>query len=1145
MFNNSFALGSLDPSGAAATWRARLSGNTKNLFTSASSAAEYRFQGNQPKIQNSYNYKQRVSAGIRGVAFDQQNDDNYWRSKQIQPTINRPLGSGIRQAALINEGIYNINPIAGTNAFGGGVVSRASGLNPTNYSLATSDDIEDRLRAHAVPANDPMSAEFAKSLPAGQKLDPGNVEGDAMVNTFASDNSIARNAKTQAWDSKLFPAEALDEDINYDGAQPFGTPGNTSLEYVRKASIRQINEQVSNKTTNDILTNYRNAFKRNLQFRAQRLGGPEMINQNVNPVARVPSAGGGSSTSGGDSNSKRGDGRGNTDFYNQREADILGSEQISAFAVANSIAPATATKHVSVPKGKGNKRQKATTNTDILTNNEDPSYNSNTTRLKDENNSDTQGFFSMASNMVSGIAQSVTTGIFSAISSYAETKSKSPLSKPAVRLSEDAYKQQFDNTFDQSYEETPTKYGQATRPYDFGDDSPSPSGGGGIVTARERSNFNGLSPSMQKLIGDYVNSDEPVDNACGNMCMNILETASSVQEAKEQLYMAAIMYEEQRENLVPDSAKQVTSSFLQMENIATNFTQLFDSNASNVPLGASSKMAVDSVDVLNQVSDATSSFAQKTGGGQYFYTNPTPPRRSRYFTEDQMARIQAQKGEKTPPKRVKEKLDEEPSAPQLGRIGITHGLPMNSHGEEGKLIVSTDQSLDSLRARLFDSYPPLAAVVTKSPKKQSFVTPAPLTKPGVLKPVDSIIQQYGGGSVSSQSGVKFDLKNIADSIYVKTDQKPDLVLTSGNVSNDYASRADLRNTNNNSVGSVGNATTDNLNSYKTSVSKKVGGSALRISALNSAPESNVVFTENVNVRAVNESIRGTMRRSELNNSAGNQQSLESASARNLFESNNTIARPAARYASDTNPDHQSTSNVSTRNSIGLNVQSQKSAENQAKQKLGRNFGTLSTILEEELNESIGNSAVRAIKQSINRLPSASAMAIEANDKSMVDLTAKLVNDFTSLATDLSQDMELSTMDEGYDVQRLSETRMNRIMSTILPLTKAIAQSPNPAENFGKVADIFNEVERRHNLGDARLHLELDKTVPYRLTSVVSGGSRRAVSTPNYKLIQVGAVTNSVVKGIESSLKRKTMTYDKQELGNYMAGEALDVTRRIV
>jgi hypothetical protein len=262
MFNNSFALGSLDPSGAAATWRARLSGNTKNLFTSASSAAEYRFQGNQPKIQNSYNYKQRVSAGIRGVAFDQQNDDNYWRSKQIQPTINRPLGSGIRQAALINEGIYNINPIAGTNAFGGGVVSRASGLNPTNYSLATSDDIEDRLRAHAVPANDPMSAEFAKSLPAGQKLDPGNVEGDAMVNTFASDNSIARNAKTQAWDSKLFPAEALDEDINYDGAQPFGTPGNTSLEYVRKASIRQINEQVSNKTTNDILTNYRNAFKR-------------------------------------------------------------------------------------------------------------------------------------------------------------------------------------------------------------------------------------------------------------------------------------------------------------------------------------------------------------------------------------------------------------------------------------------------------------------------------------------------------------------------------------------------------------------------------------------------------------------------------------------------------------------------------------------------------------------------------------------------------------------------------------------------------------------------------------------------------------------------------------------------------------------
>ncbi len=175
------------------------------MYTPASTAAEYRFQGNQPKIQNAYNYKKQVITGIHGLPFDQQNDDRYWQTKQILPNILRPLGSGIKNAAIINEGVYNINPIAGTNNFGGSDISLASGTNPTNYSIVNTTDIEDRLRAHAVPANDPLSAEYAVRLAPDAQMNPNSVEGDPMLNTFRSDESIMRNAASQIYDENLMP----------------------------------------------------------------------------------------------------------------------------------------------------------------------------------------------------------------------------------------------------------------------------------------------------------------------------------------------------------------------------------------------------------------------------------------------------------------------------------------------------------------------------------------------------------------------------------------------------------------------------------------------------------------------------------------------------------------------------------------------------------------------------------------------------------------------------------------------------------------------------------------------------------------------------------------------------------------------------
>jgi hypothetical protein len=209
-WSQSMILGVLDPSGAAATWRAYYSHNRKNIITASSSSAEFRTTGEPISMNNRFNYKKNVSAGTRGTAFDQQDDDNYWQSKQMQPLILRPLGSGIRNAMLINEGESHTNPIAGTNDFSGGMVSRASGMNPMNYTLVDSNDISDRLRANTVSANDPLSAQYALSLSQGQKMDPNNIEGNAMLNTFQSEESAVRQSKTQLINSELFASQDVD-----------------------------------------------------------------------------------------------------------------------------------------------------------------------------------------------------------------------------------------------------------------------------------------------------------------------------------------------------------------------------------------------------------------------------------------------------------------------------------------------------------------------------------------------------------------------------------------------------------------------------------------------------------------------------------------------------------------------------------------------------------------------------------------------------------------------------------------------------------------------------------------------------------------------------------------------------------------------
>lgn len=194
-----------DPSGAAATWRAHLYKKKSDIYTPESSNAEYRQQGNQPRVNNAFNYKKKDVSGVHGQPDGVQMDFLYWQNKEMLPNIRLPLGKGFE--AIVRENQYDTNPIAGTNLLSGLVVSKASGFNPTNFSLAGNPlDIEDRVRMGAVPAKDPMSAQYAMSLLRGQAIDLSEAnqgEGDALSNTYQSEAQRARAARAQGYQTDL------------------------------------------------------------------------------------------------------------------------------------------------------------------------------------------------------------------------------------------------------------------------------------------------------------------------------------------------------------------------------------------------------------------------------------------------------------------------------------------------------------------------------------------------------------------------------------------------------------------------------------------------------------------------------------------------------------------------------------------------------------------------------------------------------------------------------------------------------------------------------------------------------------------------------------------------------------------------------
>lgn len=114
-------------------------------------------------------------AGIPGQANYSRSMDTLYQAKEMAPPLIRPMTKNT--PLIVSEASRAINPIAGGNYFSDLMVTKATGLNPTNYSLLGNDDIRDRLLAHNVAASNPLSPEYALAI-AGDGFVKPNIPFD-------------------------------------------------------------------------------------------------------------------------------------------------------------------------------------------------------------------------------------------------------------------------------------------------------------------------------------------------------------------------------------------------------------------------------------------------------------------------------------------------------------------------------------------------------------------------------------------------------------------------------------------------------------------------------------------------------------------------------------------------------------------------------------------------------------------------------------------------------------------------------------------------------------------------------------------------------------------------------------------------------
>ena len=1180
MFNNSYQLGSLDPSGAAATWRASLSKNRGNLFTSASSAAEYRFQGNQPKIQNAYNYKKRVVTGIRGVAFDQQADDKYWQSKQIQPTINRPLGAGIRQAMLINEGIYNINPIAGTNSFGGGVVSRASGLNPTNYSISTSDDIEDRLRAHAVPASDPMSAEFAKALPQGQKLDPGNVEGDAMVNTFASDQSIARNAKTQVWDSNLFPADNEEDDGSGD-ANPFQDKANTSLEYIRKASISKVNEELSNKTVNDILAGYRNAFNRNYREKLRMHGMGDWVEQAANPVNQAGSSksskssegkgfGSDGSGGGGGGGGSFSDGRSKEpeNFFDPNIAKTLGSETKSAYQVANYFSPAP--KHIAMY---GSSRNTITSESDSLTNRTPPSFSNSSTPLKENPNDKTfygtpdsffsnsedddinddiaQGFFHTASSVVHAVASTLGGfGQYFAPSESKEEESSYEEGSTFDQMSQDSSEMSYEDIHNDSGQGSPQPIAPPRRGYD---PNRSPDAGGGAPRIPVQEDV--LPPDLKDFFIESERSPNPVQKSIANVGIRVLEKTRSPKKALEAMYYTSkVISDTPTAQLRRDSDafKQQFESRIQtfgqlkdkFQNLIVRkplFPETIESKEidTNMHRGHMNTQAFGRVEnnggrMVNHGHRVTFQETLPRGdqvGGEFETFNARdslPLHQMRQNTKQVREAFENQdlplSSYETPTKNdfvnsVASQFPGQSRDPNVSAKDIISKFGKKPSPKKSSPMIRQTPIASNLTTMRGSELNATTAMVSKkgpSPQK-SFMTVSQLEATKTIAP-----QPKPAGFLGKAGDTHID--QFFAERGINTDNVGVGSITSHKPSKqlgDIRTQEGLRKT------FVGDSKVDSKQTWNAS---RISNETAR-----NNPESNYEFG-GAETKLYDESKLLSV--SQLASGGGGKLPAASMAALPIFANgSHTVVRTSSSLAKTTNYQAQSTSNLLPSNNTGYQGLVEGAVADESALKLKSSSAEVNAFLEKLIPDFKRKDLDRRAQLSASINASQAAL----NDTVIGDLTSKFINDYIRLSRNFTQveakrisESKAQGMPNAGVAVAVGEARAQELLTNMYPLIMKLMYEKDPYSKFAQIEKMVNDMENLHNASDHRLRLSISKT--HRIGTF--GTAMTAYPSVSIAVSDVKEVT-------KRDAKRSRVTYNDDELKSSlrMAGvNDLDATR---
>lgn len=176
--NQTLVQSRLDPTGANATWRKATYGK---LGMNLTDRAAFLDIGDAPTLHNKFNAEPRDVIGLQGKPFYAQRNAQWYQNKQWDLYVMRPITKNT--PLIVTEASRSVNPIAGGNFFSDSLITRATGVNPTNYAIFGTDDIKDRLKAHNVSANNPLSPEFALRIGQSEQAGTAAIPQNTVMNS--------------------------------------------------------------------------------------------------------------------------------------------------------------------------------------------------------------------------------------------------------------------------------------------------------------------------------------------------------------------------------------------------------------------------------------------------------------------------------------------------------------------------------------------------------------------------------------------------------------------------------------------------------------------------------------------------------------------------------------------------------------------------------------------------------------------------------------------------------------------------------------------------------------------------------------------------------------------------------------------------